>query len=163
MLAGAAAAEVFPADYDWIFRVELAFLDEADRIKRVRQPAKSVATELLVFVRNRRHESQVLRRNDLVGVYVVANNVNRTCKHRLHDVNLASGEKLFNQNVMEHRDAANAGRQWTRSLPSSLLPDFDGRVQIVFDLVNHRSFVVFGENFGLGGFSHFATQVGLRV
>src|SRR5439155_25340853 len=99
VLARAAAPEIFPADHNRILTVELPFLDEADRIEGVGQTTQRVAAQFLVFVRNRRDESQILRGNDLVGVDIVAHHISRTDKNRLHDVNLAGQGRVFNQNV----------------------------------------------------------------
>ncbi len=99
MLPRAAAPEIFSADDNGIFRVQLVRLDEAGRIKGVGQPTERVAAEFLVFVRNRRDESQILRGNDLVGVDIVAHHINRAGKNRLHNVNLAGQGRVFNQNV----------------------------------------------------------------
>src|SRR5207247_7412365 len=101
MLARAAAPEISSADDNRILAVELPFLDEADRIEGVRQTTERVAAQLLVFVRNRRDESQILRGNDLVRVDVVAHHINRAGKHRLHEVNLAGQGRGYNQNVWQ--------------------------------------------------------------
>src|SRR6266540_1494101 len=99
MFARTAAAEILPAHDDRILGLEPAFLDETGRIERFRQAAKRVAAELFVLVRNRRHESEILRRNDLIGVDVVSHHINRAAKNRLHRVNLAGQGRVGNQNV----------------------------------------------------------------
>ena len=87
----------FPANDNRIFAVELAFLDKARRVKRFRQAGQRVAAELLIFIGNRRHERQILRGNDLVGVDVVAHHVNRPGKNRLHGANVPCASGFFNQ------------------------------------------------------------------
>ena len=99
MLAGTAAPEIFPADHDGKLRIKLTVLHEACRIERVRQAAHRVAAEFLVFVRNRRYEGQILRRDNLVRVDIIAHHINRTRKNRLHEANLAGQGRVFNQNM----------------------------------------------------------------
>ena len=84
VFARTAAAKVFAADYDGKFAVELAFFDVADGIKRFRQTIEGVAAELLVFLGNGGHEVEKLGGDDLVGVDVVAHDVNRAGENRLH-------------------------------------------------------------------------------
>src|SRR5262249_27344239 len=68
----AATTEIFSGNHDGKLRVKLAILDESRRVERVGQSAHRIAAELFVLVRNGRHQGQVLRGNDLVGVDVVA-------------------------------------------------------------------------------------------
>ena len=88
VLARAAAAEIFSGNDNRIFAVKLAAVDEPLWIERLGQAAKREAAELFVFVRHRRHERQILRGDDLVGVNVVAHHVNRAGKNGLHEGNV---------------------------------------------------------------------------
>jgi hypothetical protein len=93
----AAATEVFPGHDNRIIRVELAFRHEAGRVKRFRQTVERVTAELLVFLGNRRHQVQILRGDDLVGIDVIAHYVNSAGKNRFrHALNLPVVWLIFN-------------------------------------------------------------------
>ena len=98
MLARGPAAEVFPADDDGIIAVELAGLDVADRVERGGQTIERVAAELFIFLGYGRHEVQKLRGDDLIGVNVVAHDVDGAGKNRLHsERNVPCAAEIFNQ------------------------------------------------------------------
>jgi hypothetical protein len=98
VLARTAAAEIFPADNDGIVAVKRAFLDKARGVKRFGQAVEREAAELLVFFGNRRDERKMLRGNDLVGVNVVAHDINGAGKNRFrHAVNVPRLGNFFNQ------------------------------------------------------------------
>src|SRR5215831_13955260 len=84
MFTRTAAAKIPASDDDRILAVQLPFLDEASRIKGFRKAAHGIRTEFLVFLRNGWNQSQVLSRNNLVGIDVVFDHVSRPCKNRLH-------------------------------------------------------------------------------
>ena len=54
-------------------------------------------TELLVFLRNRRHQVQILCRNNLVRIDIISNHIHRTAKNRLHGKSLPRAARVFNQ------------------------------------------------------------------
>lgn len=74
VLAGRSTPEVVATDDNGVFGLGLAWLHEACGVRR-REPHESVGPELLVLSRIRGHQRQVLRRDDLVGVNVVAHHV----------------------------------------------------------------------------------------
>jgi len=75
MLARRAAAEVPAGDDDLVLRLQLAVVYEARGVERIRQADHGKRAELLVLLRDRRDEREVLRGDDLVGVDVVADDV----------------------------------------------------------------------------------------
>src|ERR1017187_4054921 len=91
VLAGAAAAEIAAGDDDGIGAWELVLLDEADGVKGVGQPGEGVAAEFFVFGGDGGDEVEVLGGDDLVGVNVVAHDVNGACKNRLHGGSVPEG------------------------------------------------------------------------
>ena len=98
VFARTAAAEIFPADDDGIIAVELAFLDVARGVEGFGQAGEGVAAELLVFLGDGRDEVQKLRGDDLVGVNVVAHDVNGAGENRFcHAMNVARIGAVFNQ------------------------------------------------------------------
>jgi len=92
-------AQVPACDDDGIIAVELAFLHEAGGIERVRQADERVGAELLVFRRDGGHERQILRGNDLVGVNVVANDVNGAGKLAFHRARMWGGRAGFSTGI----------------------------------------------------------------
>src|ERR1035437_3768497 len=98
VFARAAAAEIFAADDNGIIAVELAFLDVADGVNRFGQAVEGVAAELLVFLGDGGHEVQKLRGDDLVGVNVVAHDIDGAGKNGLHNErNVSCANGIFNQ------------------------------------------------------------------
>ena len=84
VLARTAAAEILSADNKGILGIELALLHEANGVKRIGKAAHRVTAEFFIFVRHRGNQGQVLRGNDLVGVDVVTDDIDRAGKDRLH-------------------------------------------------------------------------------
>jgi len=97
VFARTAAAEIASGHDDGKFGVKLAFLDEAHGVKRCGQAVEGVAAELLIFVGDGRDEVQELRGDDLVGVNVVAHDVNGAGENRFrHVVNVPPTGEFFN-------------------------------------------------------------------
>src|SRR5206468_20705 len=78
VLAGRPAAEVLPGDQDRERRRRAARRDEGRIAGPEQQAGERVAAELAVLLRDGRHQVQVLGRDDLVGVDVVAEDVDAT-------------------------------------------------------------------------------------
>jgi hypothetical protein len=87
MLARTATAKVPAPDDNGILAIELAILHVARRIKRIGQAVQSIAAKLDVFLFDGRNQVEELRRDDLVGVDVVAHHINGSGKNRLHSGN----------------------------------------------------------------------------
>jgi len=97
MFPRAAAAKIAPGHHDRILAVELAFVHITLRIRRFRQSREGISPQLFVLLRNRRHEIQVLRRDNLIRVYIIPHHKDWSGKNRLHEPNLDDGQPIFNQ------------------------------------------------------------------
>src|SRR5277367_1789494 len=97
VLARTAAAEIFPAYDDGIVAVELAFLDVARGVEGFGQAGERVAAELLIFLGDGRDEVEKLRGDDLVGVNVIAHDVDRAGENGFcHAENVPRTGAVFN-------------------------------------------------------------------
>src|SRR5438309_11975554 len=95
MFAGTATTKIASTHHDWIFGIHLARFDETIRVKRFGQSIQREAPELLIFFGNRRNEIEILGGDDLVGVDIIAHDVNRTGKDRLHRHRMCAGTGSF--------------------------------------------------------------------
>lgn len=82
VLAGGAAPEVGPADDDGVAGGLLTRGDEGRRVGRGGEPREGEGAELAVLVGLGRHQGEVLRGDDLVGVDVVAHHEDLAVENR---------------------------------------------------------------------------------
>ena len=120
VFARAAAAKIAAGDDDGILALGLPRLDEADRIEGVGQTGEGVAAEGLVFGGDGGDEVEVLRGDDLVGVNVVAHDVNRPGKNRLHGRSVPEAAENSRLLLEGNRPPRSLATFWERDRPGCI-------------------------------------------
>src|SRR5687768_12187026 len=102
MLARTATPKILSSDHNLIVRLGRLTLDELLRILIVRKTDQRITPKLLVFVGLRRHQRQILGRNDLVRIDVVTDDENRAgdgIGHKSRTTNKAQPRAKGNGNL----------------------------------------------------------------
>src|SRR6266481_4589494 len=96
MFAGTAATKIAPGHHNRVIAIHLPGFDESHRIERIRQADQGETAELFVLLGNSRNEVKILRRNNLVSIDVIPDDIYRTGKNRLHRSNVPCSAGVFN-------------------------------------------------------------------